>query len=638
LFSQTDNVTNPPTLQVGLNGLTLNKGGLDAQLIMEIVAEKQSEIKIRIVQNMFLDNLQNSGGTVYNYANNMLKVITEEPDSNLRTKLALENTVNLVFAYAFADFMMGKNDPANNHIKTLLNAYNLQLSATSKSFGNIKKLESINVTPDNKDEFVSLILDMSSEVIRNNSRLKELGVMSIPYSVSYDYLNTYNKLYKENPRNFALAKNVYDLMTAKLDEFLDIAGVINYFVNEYSFNKSTQINSANLTAIAGFTNPNNFDGLKKEIDETIKIVSLNWTKDDDSIFSESVETLKKIRDEISRIERIENLNTETYITSDILYILKNDIAPTLSKYIKFNSKLNDQLTILNNQIIQLAEKILKTANFPLDDLKNNKKINFIKLLSTIYEFNKAKTYSDYLNIISELENVFLDDKINTSISILNSYVKNNISVKKTEQGKEYLEFNIESFLMNLSKTSNNKIRNWQFHFTVGVNNIYFRNPLKLSDESFINNYSFVSEKIGVKYKFYNPGGWKPRNFGEQYSLFGWNYLKTSPPHEPLVSNYHLLLYGSGILYNITSTGTSKEFNYPILGYGIGITFYNALDLNLTMGYPIRDNLSFSQNFAVDSSYIGIGFDIQFIEYFNRLTEKRKNAQIQKNLASQNNVK
>lgn len=636
-LAQTESAHNAPTLQLGLNGLSFNKGDLDAQLIMEIIAEKQSEIKVKFVQNMFLENVQDSGGTVYNYATNILKVVTEEPNAETRTRLALENTVNLVFAYAFADYIAGKGGDVDD----LLSLYNLKYDKNIKVLSNIKKLNYISkdqVTDDDnkKDSLTALLIDMSSVVIRNNQRLKELGLMQVSYSSSYDYLNKYRNL-KVDTDEYKKARRVYEIMEIELDSFIQIIGLASYFTNEYSFNNELKLkgNNKNLAKISNTVPGYDFKSLRTSVDAAVTVLTTKWSKENDAIISEAVEELRSSRDLITKIERLQQLNSDnTGIKSDIIFIFKNQIIPNLTKYVKYHPDLNNQLNNLNNEIILNAETLLKEDNEILEKLSSDQNKNIIRLLSTLYKFNESKTYLDYLNILADFDNVFTDKKVNTALSILNTYVKNNVSIKTSETGKEYLEFNIESFLVNLSKTSENKIRRWQFHFTVGANNIYFMNPLELPDGSLINNYSFVSEKIGVKFKIKNWGGWKSKNFGEEYKgLFNNYYTKTTPPKEPLISNWHVLAYGSGILYNLTPTGTSKEFNYPILGIGTGLTFFNALDLNITIGIPVNDNLKFSHNFSLDRSYVGIGFDIQFIEYFNRLSEKRKNNQIQKRLTN-----
>ncbi|MCA6391898.1 MAG: hypothetical protein IM607_10975, partial [Cytophagales bacterium] len=96
-------------------------------------------------------------------------------------------------------------------------------------------------------------------------------------------------------------------------------------------------------------------------------------------------------------------------------------------------------------------------------------------------------------------------------------------------------------------------------------------------------------------------------------------------------NVHLLLYGSGLLYNLTNTGTTSNFNSPLIGIGAGVTFFNDLDFNISWGTPVVKDKPFLDNSL--PTYFNVGFDIQFFEYYNRLQQKRKANQTQKKLAA-----
>lgn len=648
IMAQDDNIDHQaPTLQVGLNGLSFGKGDLDAQLIMEIIADKQSEVKLKIIQNMFLDNLENSGGTVYNYGSNLLKVMIEETNQETRTRLALENTVNLVFAYSFSQYML-KTD--NKVVDSLLKSFELKrldinqsinypFSYKKKCFSKRKKrittLPDIDTKEKNKDNFYALILDISSEVIRNNSRLKELGLMRISYSTSYEYLNKYRILEKERTKTsddsirWERAKELYKLMEGKLDSTISYVGVLNHFAKSYSFDQN--ILSMDILNDSIYNTILN-DSINKEIKNTITKISDKWVIVNDSISSKAIKELYYCNELITRIQKNYSMDSKLQKLSDIIFLLNNKVIPLLQKNSKYNPDLFEKITEIEKTVDVLAQKILEKDSITFKNINPEQIQGFIKLVSTIYEFDRSTTYSDYLNLLSDIDNLFINQKIKTALSSLNSYVKNNVVIKKDMNGKEVIDFNIESFLNRISTTSSDKIRRFQFHFTVGANNVYFVDELTFSDGTKINNNSFISEKIGIKYKIINRGAWLPKNIGESYGSLGFGYVKTTPPKEPLVSNIHLLIYGSGILYNITTTSTNENFNYPIIGSGIGLTFYNALDLNLTIGLPLQSNLDFNQNFAISRSFIGLGFDIQFAEYINHLGQKRKNKLSQKRLS------
>lgn len=647
LTAQDNNIEHQtPTLQLGLNGLSFAKGDLDAQLIMEIIAEKQSEVKLKIVQNMFLKNLKNSGGTVYNYGSNLLKVMVEEQNQEIRTRLVLENTVNLVFAYSFAEYIRNLKD---NNINIILK--DLYINALDSTNKRIKIKEHCilrwravqDITPDDtlRDEFYALLLDISSEVIRNNSRLKELGLMRISYSTSYEYLNKYkilennylgNKKTKsiEDTTKWECAKELYDLMEKKLDTITSYVGVLNHFAKNQSFDQDIFLpNKSIKTTYDTILNKS----INKEIKNTITKISNNWHLENDSVSSIAIKELYYCNELITRIQKNYSIDSKSQKLSDIIFLLNNKVIPLLQKNLKYNPDLFEKITEIEGTVDVLAQNFLKSDSTTFKNNKSEQIQGFIKLVSTLYEFDKAPTYSDYLNLLSDIDNLFTNQEIKTALSSLNSYVKNNVVINKDVNGKEVIDFNIESFLQKLSTTSSDRIRRFQFHFTVGANNVFFLNELNFSDGTKINNNSFISEKIGIKFKIINQGAWTPKNIGESYGSIGFRYIKTTPPKEPLVSNIHLLVYGSGILYNITTTSTNKNFNYPIVGSGFGLTFYNALDVNLTIGLPLQSGLNFKQNFAISRSFIGLGFDIQFAEYINHLGKKRKNNLNQKRLSN-----
>jgi len=275
----------------------------------------------------------------------------------------------------------------------------------------------------------------------------------------------------------------------------------------------------------------------------------------------------------------------------------------------------------------------------LSKVNINLNLSFMNVFTKIDEFDKVQTYSNFLNQLSDAGDVFSDEEMRKSINRIITFVRSYIKVGEDTSGRLSLNLDVEGFLYNLQKTPYNKFRPLEFHFTVGANTTYFKSNLITNATDTIRNYSFIGEKIGIKYKIWD---WKyTRSFskGETFTYKRWynifrcnnvSYLRTGPPKEPTISNIHLLAYGSGILYNLVNTGTTKSFNSPLVGVGIGITFFNDLDFNVSWGRPILNNKSFNDSSV--PSFFNVGFDIQFIEYYDRLNQKRKANQIQKKLA------
>ncbi len=660
-----------PTLQAGLDGLSFTKGTLDPEIIARIIAKKQNEIKLRIIQNSFLQNIYGSGGTIYNYADNVIKGVVQEPDTDVRTRKILESTVNLVFVYAFVDFYLrevSKDTSAHTNLKNLAIGYELpnlidfstglryrdllelnppnektKINLRGVEYQGLTSKRTIDEEDDYLNKFMSLLIDMSSEVVRHNTKLRDLGLMRVSYSTNYDYLNLYKQQqnyysFKKddliNKTNKDLADKVYADMCNFMQEYTNYIGALKYILEFKSF-KSNDL-SSNSIKLSNYSNPLDYlnfpaQDIKLVIDKLSKAytrASENNEHIDKNYIKDLKTAIEKLTSSLSYIKNIKqyledpNITTikKALIISDMLYTIKMDIIPNIDYSIKFAPSLIGT----KDEMINLSQEIYSVLVTQVPNLKtiNQDPEPFIQLVSKLYEFDRSKTFSEYTKLITLLDEIFETGNFKNALSTINTFVKDYTVIKEDENGKEVLEFNVESFLVKLDNIQSDKIRRFEFHFTVGLNTTSFLNgDIDIGDGEEISNLSHFSEKIGLKFKIINRGDWLPKNPGESYGSFGYSYIKRSPPKEPLISNWHVLLYGSGILYTVINSSTNKRFNYPMVGFGTGITFYNALDFNVSIGIPILESGGFDA--MTDNPFIGFGFDIQIGEYLKEVGKKRK---------------
>lgn len=639
---------NAPSLQIGLDGLAFSRGTLDAQLIMEIIAEKQREIKLKIVQNMFLGKLQNTGGAVYAYADNILRTVLEEKEQTTRAKLVMESTVNMVFVYAFAEYyvhqLQGNTDEINAAFATVAKAYGIDdLSA-------VRSLRDLRAQPDKSPEksglhtsgnvsreddassLLALVLDMASEAVREDENLKDLGVMRISYSATYEYLNEYKSVLVD-PKKKAIKAGIEKLyadMKVKIKKITSVIGLLSYVTNQFTFRYNqldvASLNSAGQPAAVAAGNVD-FANAISVLAQVAQTISTNR----DTVYKDNIAQLVRIKTYLEKAQKFlqgygGNFSGRESTVSDIIYTIQSDFTPLLTKMAFIDPALTGLVTSLAGQNEILAGKIMST----LDDLQSFKEkiLPLFRLVSRLYEFNRSTTFSEYIKLVNELEDVFPDERIKDALSKINSFVKDYAVIKTNEKGKEVLDFNVESFLVKLENMKKYRYRQFEFLFTVGASSGFFTKELVMKGDT-LNSFSFVSEKIGLKFKI-KDFDWKTRNPGETYRIGGSEYTKITAPSEPIVSDIHLLLYGSGLLYNILNTGNSSAFKAPLVGTGLGLTFVNALDLNLTAAVPIFSDRSFSSSF--DYPLLSLNFDIRFTEYLNRLQKKRDANRNQKNLA------
>ena len=76
----------------------------------------------------------------------------------------------------------------------------------------------------------------------------------------------------------------------------------------------------------------------------------------------------------------------------------------------------------------------------------------------------------------------------------------------------------------------------------------------------------------------------------------------------------MITYTSGLLYQIEALNTENDFNFSSLGVGLGVTFFNNLDFNISYAGQINNWLY--------NNYFNIGFDIQITEYLAALSKMR----------------
>lgn len=636
-----------PTLQVGLNGLSLSKGTLDYELIIEMVSEKQTELKLKFVQNLFLNRIDSAGGQTYSYIENLLNAIVTEKNPDLRARQVLEQTVNMAFVVAFSEFYHNRIKPGDRDKITLLANY--YEKPAEYSDGLKKDMATINTEykddtrEGDKKPIISkksnllkaLMLDIVSEALREDPNLKRLGLMQISRSATYEYLNLYRRVFtdKEFQGNTVQLyrehiKEISDDIKSSLKLYTSNIGLIHAIATQNSFRnadihllvKDTELvkklSTETQTELA-----EKIKTINTLLEGAITYISLNHSIPD-STRNKQVEKLIQTKaylkkaSEFMLIAKSDTSNAS--VLSDIIYSINKEFIPVLNGVTYNYPEIQNLSSQLNDISKQLTNNQMKALQ--LESILESKLPDFILLASRLYEFDKISTYSDFLNYSSKFVDLFKGEKIKTVMSYANTFVKDYTVLKTDQNGKEVLEFNVEDFLSKLQNIRKEKYNPFKFHFTVGVNSGYFKDELTFKGDT-LSSFSSISEKIGFKFKFLDFKFTRLRNPGETFNIFGNKFVRDAPPKDPLISDVHLLVYGSGILYSILNTSSNKTFDAPLLGAGLGFSFSNALDFNLSAAMPILPDRSFNSSYK--NPMLNIGFDVQISEYLSRVNKKKK---------------
>ena len=442
----------------------------------------------------------------------------------------------------------------------------------------------------------------------------QIAALKSDITVNVNAISRYRKCY---------ADKIYADMSGKLNTLVNNIGFIWYLNDMANFTNFSTMKSQDLESMM-FSGVNldgiEFSDLVKKVKNDL-IIFLNSADMNASQYRIVSETIKYL----NKLENVDIENNELNRNSDILYQLNKHIIPLFIELLSVSSEIVSINDILNQMSNKLAMQLVagETAMEHFDQTQI-----FFTLVGKLYQFSEASTYNDYLNVLADIGDIFPSDRVqtalNTTVSLLNDYL-----TFSEDNEKITVQFDVEACLINLSQIKYHRNRPFEFHFTVGANTVNFNKGINLEDDEVLKTYSFVGEKIGLKYIWLNWDYTSTFHKGETFEYHGHTYTRNVPAKKPTVSNLHFILYGSGLLYNLANTGTTADFNSPLLGVGSGLTFFNNLDLNLSLGVPLLDNNSFSDNF--DHFYWNIGFDIQFTEYYDKVREKQRANKKQKQL-------
>lgn len=329
---------------------------------------------------------------------------------------------------------------------------------------------------------------------------------------------------------------------------------------------------------------------------------------------------------------------EDYTNFHYVDYLRYDLLPLLKT---LNLHTNGKLTRVIDAFDMLADGVqLKIFN-DLDPDKDstsmffklyefNKKINFdfVEFLMKLDHLDEVETYTYLLHSLIGVGDIHSTNggskALNTLINVVEKYTT-------LDQENKQLDFDVENAILYLySKYGDRDFNMFDFHFTVGLNHGFLTEPIVFDNGEQLNNIGLASEKIGVKFKVFNnvlkqsftKGEYiryvkKGKVASDKYSTYKRDYQ-----NNPTIHNVHILLYGSGLLYNLTDLKSQKNFNFPVGGLALGLTAYNYLDFNVGMAYPFIPNQKLSIG---NPKIINIGFDIRFSEYLQALNKKRKEA-------------
>jgi hypothetical protein len=334
------------------------------------------------------------------------------------------------------------------------------------------------------------------------------------------------------------------------------------------------------------------------------------TKELDSLtISKASEILPKIYSKVKYLVNNNNIHM-----SDIIY-LEDYIVDKMIE-LKVRDKNNDIIynsIISHTKIIIPLLKIKALQNIQGIGHYDEELMNLFEFIANLNNLDKAETYQSIVNMLRDgsrkVQENLSEGEFKEGYTVFINAMKKYTLINPSE---EYVEIDVVSFLTDLQQYYNRNNKSvFSLYLSLGLNQNFFFKNFKISETDSINNISFASEKIGVK--------WRIKNFkrfeGYENAVKDDVYLNKKAP---FINEIYTVIYGSGLLYTLANTTTDENFDFPHVGVGLGMRFYNALDLNLIIGFPFVKNANFG-----DNAFYGIGLDIPLGEYLEKLGSKNK---------------
>ena len=444
----------------------------------------------------------------------------------------------------------------------------------------IKNIKTTNYTTYNTTyHLVEILTTEKNKTVMTKNIISEITDYAITYSLAdYFIKNELNITGLEN-KTFGDSKGLYELMT------------INIETNQKEkYAKQTVVEETGTTIPEGLLTNFIIDTLNSMLSESSFLQSRGF-------FQKNPLSKKFKYGLILNYSKIKNSGQETQIINQLT---------------KFVSKINTSLSS--------ADEVFKFIN------DSGKKVNDLKTLS-----------NDDIGFILQLFSLSLD-KFRNEIGqnsfiakigdIISTYVIYDMIQNDPEKVYTF-KLDVEAIILSLEdEFYNSKITGLKKHkigvepfFGIGINYGILTHDdndiLNEANTESIYQLSYVSEKFGLKFLFADFEYTHSHKPLEWYQYRGTYRRWKGPTTAPLINNVYGMIYASGIVYNVVDLKSEDNFNFAMLGTGLGITFFNDLEMNISYSVPLIKGEN-----AFENGMINLGFDIPIFEYIKASRKKK----------------
>jgi hypothetical protein len=670
-------VESPPSLALGVAGVIGEKGSIDIDVLAQLISEKQGELKKEFIKKTIFQDLDNHSYVVWEYMYNSLNVLLESESKEAIKKNLLKNTTNLALVYGFSElYLQLSSNLCNSDLESLLKAYDKEYKAgqfscpqEEKNIGLHRNITLANLKQYKKDgvSFSAFFLDLVFEVLRTNKTVNDLGFLAEPLQPNtshYESSSAFHKIKKLLP---AETDSLKSRMTQEVELLLSnyillrkwskANASLEVLVNDLK-NRMLIIQSANKIISSDIEYPKLFDSLVRKTNNIYNDLKSKNSPFGNSVSSSGGNTAIAFSDGTNKTQDLSNDIDKnlaafkrfvgkgpSFDQNDLFYIEKS-IRPLLVRLVGENGFNPNYLQVAEDIDLLISTKmssVLKTTldtfaektknSISLSKVDISKFSELLDFITRLDELDKVETYQFILKTLRDASEIFEDRKLGvylkTVIENIDTY-----TILNTKENK--VEIAVEDIITRLyEKYANRQSSIFGLYFSVGINqsissNFTYQSLLPNSSGfrvDSLKSVAFVSEKIGLKVKLIDYKWRRSFTVGETYKTRVSGVEKTVQEfksNKPLVSDIYFLAYGSGLLYKVANLTSDEEFSDPIMGLGVGIAFFNSLDLNIGYNWPLQSNNSFFENIDKKNLWT-VSFDVKITEYLSAIGKKRKSS-------------
>ncbi|MCU0421983.1 MAG: hypothetical protein MUC81_04150 [Bacteroidia bacterium] len=488
-----------------------------------------------------------------------------------------------------------------------------------------------------------ILVDMVYDVLLNSEQVNKLGFFVSENSVSDKFYKEHNAYYNfiynqrcqsRYPVLIDSLKQLYNRISGEINLLFETYTTLNDTAQkELSIIEMSKLNQPFRDSVAFARSLNRILNLQDSL--AVFTLKTSYQINVDSVAKEVNALFQKLNTLFIKANGVlhNTIRDDEYLytNNDLLFITRTafPILTKLSMFVKIPKESFATMdTIYRYLLFQQVQRIyIQTAKFSPALLYKKVDIfnDFVELLTNLNDLDKAASYATILKVIQNAGAMYLSSNTTSMFNVLVNNIEK-YAVIDTKENK--ISIDVESIILAVYKQFANKEKSiFDFYFSVGLNqSVHLGDDFKFIASDSLQNFSFAAEKIGVKMKLVNIKKYRQYNVGEYApSLFGKEKLVDRVRSKnPYISDVHLIVFGSGLLYNIVNTKTSSSFKSYLLGCGAGVSFFNGLDFNLSYNFPIGGNNSFTDVINPSNSFSMLTFslDIKIGEYLAAIANKK----------------